>query len=395
MKYYHLLLIALLSFILLYSPQAILPRIVETLHLSSYHAGLLVTVTMLPLAIGPLVYGFFLVHFKPIKLLKIAFALLVVSSLLFAFSKTYEQLLIIRFAQGLILPAILVSITTHLGTVYRYHYRTSAISGYVFSTISGGFLSRLLSSVFASIIPWQTYFEILSLVLFIAAVSLIPCKDSKFERLTEATSVKFTEHLQLAFKHNTCLIYLAVFLMFFCFSAFMNFLPFILKNDYHFNSGWTIGLVYTAYFIAAALSFFFAKKLLTSFSKLSTLTYAFVAYCITILLFYPHSFALFFTAFLLFCLSMFIIHTTAAPFINQISLASPSLSNGLYNSFYYAGGTLGTFLPGYIYEHYGKNYFILCLLAACFLGLLVVLAYRWAMKKQSQRESQITELNSS
>ena len=264
MKYYHALLIALLSFILLYSPQAILPHIAETLHLSSYHAGLLVTVTMLPLAIGPLLYGFFLVHVKPIKFLKISFSLLVITSLLFAFSKTYEQLLIIRFAQGLILPAVLVSITTHLGTVYRYHYKALAISGYVFSTILGGFLSRLLSSTFASILSWQTYFEILSAILFIAAISLYPCKDGRFEHLRESTSVKFTEHLQLAFKHSTYLIYCAVFFMFFCFSAFLNFLPFILKNDYHFTSGWSIGLVYTAYFFAAALSFFFAKKLLGS-----------------------------------------------------------------------------------------------------------------------------------
>ena len=76
---------------------------------------------------------------------------------------------------------------------------------------------------------------------------------------------------------------------------------------------------------------------------------------------------------------MFIIHTTAAPFINQISLASPSLSNGLYNSFYYSGGALGTFLPGYIYEYFGKDGFIVSLLIACFLGLLCVLAYRAAL----------------
>ena len=269
MKYHHLLLIALLSFILLYSPQAILPHIAESLHLSSYHAGLLVTVTMLPLAIGPLVYGFFLVHFKPIRFLKISFALLVVSSLLFAFAKTYEQLLIIRFIQGLLLPAVLVSITTHLGSVYRYHFKALAISGYVFSTILGGFLSRLLSSTFASILSWQTYFEILSLVLFIAAISLYPCRDSKLEHLRESASIKFTEHLRIAFRHSTYLLYIAVFFMFFCFSAFLNFLPFILKNDYHFTSGWSIGLVYTAYFFAAAMSFFFAKKLLASLNNSS------------------------------------------------------------------------------------------------------------------------------
>ncbi|MDR1615018.1 MAG: MFS transporter, partial [Campylobacteraceae bacterium] len=43
-----------------------------------------------------------------------------------------------------------------------------------------------------------------------------------------------------------------------------------------------------------------------------------------------------------------------------------SITNGLYLSFYYAGGTLGSFLPGFFYQYFGWHIFL------AFLGLMLL-----------------------
>ena len=58
MKFIHLLLCSVFTFFVLYGPQPILPLLARDHSLSEAEAGLLMTVTMLPLAIAPLAYGY-------------------------------------------------------------------------------------------------------------------------------------------------------------------------------------------------------------------------------------------------------------------------------------------------------------------------------------------------
>jgi YNFM family putative membrane transporter len=43
--------------------------------------------------------------------------------------------------------------------------------------------------------------------------------------------------------------------------------------------------------------------------------------------------------------------------------------NGLYVAFYYGGGTIGSYLPGYVYRDFGWNGFILLLCAVILVAL--------------------------
>ncbi|MFP5303684.1 hypothetical protein R2R70_21120, partial [Cobetia sp. SIMBA_158] len=78
------------------------------------------------------------------------------------------------------------------------------------------------------------------------------------------------------------------------------------------------------------------------------------------------------TAFTLFCAAMFIIHSTAAPLVNQISKAPPSVTDGGYVSFYYSGGACGSLLPGLVYQQYGQTAFMFTLLVVCLCGFFLI-----------------------
>ena len=91
----------------LYAPQPLLPTISTQFAVSREAAAALTTVTFVPLAIAPLVYGYLLESFSPTRLLKFAVSLLAVSELIFAAVDSFPLLLAIRLFQGILIPAML------------------------------------------------------------------------------------------------------------------------------------------------------------------------------------------------------------------------------------------------------------------------------------------------
>jgi YNFM family putative membrane transporter len=76
-----------------------------------------------------------------------------------------------------------------------------------------------------------------------------------------------------------------------------------------------------------------------------------------------------FAAMFLFCGAMFLVHTTASGLVNQMAGSHHrGLTNGLYVSFYYAGGSIGSFVPGIIYQQFGWSAFLLLLAVICIIG---------------------------
>ena len=382
MKFIHLLLCSVFTFFVLYGPQPILPLLASDHSLSEAEAGLLMTVTMLPLAIAPLAYGYILLNADPLKLLKWAFLALAISCFLFPLATSFESLLFIRFIQGLILPAALTAMTSYIGQHYRFSYLSKAVSAYILSTIAGGFLGRVVSASVSEYTHWQSFFFALAIILGLLALSLQSAKTRLYVK-HKTQSVPLRDNLSLVFKGGTFNVYLAVFGMFFCFTALLNYLPFILKNDYQFTSSKNIGLVYSGYLLGASFSLLSSKLQAVFSGKINLLVFTFTVYGLSTITLMSNSFTVFFVAFTLFCAAMFIIHASASALLNQISSAPSSLTNSFYVSFYYCGGAVGSFAPGIIYQSYGKQAFILTLLIMCVLSALLIVNFRRLQVKQS------------
>ena len=133
-----------------------------------------------------------------------------------------------------------------------------------------------------------------------------------------------------------------------------------------------IGLVYIGYLIGAVASMVTPLCVKHCNEPFKLLSIIFSIYCVSIILMIPNHFVLFFSAFSVFCASMFMIHSIAAPLVNKISPAPSSVTNGVYVSFYYSGGALGSFLPGLVYQSSGKIVFFISILLMCLIGLALV-----------------------
>ena len=371
MSLFKLLLCSVCTFLVLYAPQPLLPVFSELYNVSIATSGALMTVTMLPLAIAPLCYGVMLSQFKPLSILRIALLTLAASNLLFAYLDYFSGLLVCRLIQGLTLPAALIGMTSFIGITFQGDALQKNMTLYIGSSIIGGYLGRMLAANFAAFWQWQNFFYLVSLSLIVLAL-IIPKQVKK----GEYTKLKVKPWLHLAHLKDTALLrlFIAIFFMFFCFAALLNFLPFILQSQYGISDSKEIGFIYTGYLVGAILSTctpWLNKRVKNTWALLSLI---FILYCASHILLANQTLSLFIISFTLFCGCMFVIHATAAPLANKISTAPASVTNGAYVSFYYSGGALGSFVPGFIFEEYGYIAFLTCLLVCCLLGLSACLS---------------------
>lgn len=359
-----LLLCSVCIFFVLYAPQPLLAMFSEHFQTTPAQSGSLMSLTMLPLAIAPIVYGLFLAGRNVLKVLKFSMLGLAISCVIFPLVESFELLQVIRFVQGLILPAALTSMTGYIGMSYHTDHLQNKMSWYIGSTILGGYLGRVLSASFASWFEWQSFFYLIAILLAILAFTIKP----KNHQIPSKPANSPKAYLKTLRSRSLIALYLAVFCMFFCFAGLMNFLPFILKEVFNMANTQDVGLVYTGYIVGALLSVSSPWLLKRSQSAKSFLLVVFLIYVITLVVMQIESIALFVLSFTFFCMAMFMIHTTAAGFANRISQAPATVTNGAYVSFYYCGGALGSFLPGFAFTSFGTHGFLLTLTFVCALG---------------------------
>jgi len=365
-----ILLVTILTLSALYAPQPLLPVIVAEFGVSREAAAFLTTVCFIPLSIAPLFYGYVLESLSPRRLIRGAVLLLAFSEILFYFASSFPLLIGVRLIQGLLIPALLTSLMTYIATVTPSGSVQRAMGIYIAATILGGFLGRACSGMLATWFGWRSSFLVLAASLLVSFFLLRRLSDTAPLGLVRPTPRILLE----VFRDRALLpICLVVFCLFLVFAAIMNFLPFRLTELSDRASELRIGLMYTGYLLgmvsslnAVRIGRYLGGERRAMLVGLAVLAAALVGLGV------PRV-EVFFAVMFLFCGAMFLVHATASGLLNRRAGASKGIVNGLYVAFYYAGGSIGSFLPGYAYRYFGWNGFLALLLLVAGSGLFFAL----------------------
>ncbi|MBW6509095.1 MAG: MFS transporter [Desulfuromonadales bacterium] len=361
-----IILTTVLALSALYAPQPLLPALQLEFGVSREAAAALTTVTFIPLALAPLVYGYLLETVSPLRILKLAVPLLAISALLFAVATSYPQLLAIRLFQGLLIPALLTSLMTWLSARSSAETLQRTMALYITATIFGGFAGRATSGLIANLFGWRFSFVALAFSLFVAFALLIRLKPASGTRFVRPHPQAILEVLR---KPDFLPLYLGVFCLFLVFSAVMNFIPFRLTELSDKTDSMRIGLMYSGYMMGIVTSLgapWFIRQL---GGEVRTIRSGLLVLGGTLITFATPLVGVLFASMFLFCGAMFLVHTTASGLVNQMAGNSHrGLTNGLYVAFYYAGGSIGSIAPGILYQQFGWNAFLLLLALICIIG---------------------------
>ncbi|MGB0384358.1 MAG: MFS transporter [Ardenticatenaceae bacterium] len=382
MRIYLPVLTGFIIYWVLYAPQPLLPLFAQTFALTESEAALLMSASFLPLMLAPLSYGYLLQAVPSVKVLRAAIFGLALSEIAFALSDTFALLVVIRFIQGLLLPAAFTSIMTYISANTEGAQLQRLMSIYIAVSIMGSYLGRLLAGAAASYLSWQLFIWAIAgaLLLCFFALGTLPSEGQQKGAASEARlgsskpqASLFLEVLQTG---GYLPAYLAASCFFFIFAATTNYIPFRVKEILAQPSELISGLIYTSYLLGIGTSLG-SRKLQTFFgSQPNALIAGFITYIIALPITLVPNIWLLFGAFCLICAAMFLLHTVAASMLNQQAKENKGIVNGLYLTFYYAGGTLGSYVPGVVYERAGWAAFVITLLAVAGVGVGMVLVYR-------------------
>ncbi len=386
MKTSHLLAVLLttvLAISTLYAPQPLLPIFRQEFGVSEASTALLITVAMLPLGLAPLAYGFFLESFSSKRMMAGALFLLAVTEACIGLCSTFEAVLGLRFAQGLIIPAMLTSIMTYLSAATPAHAMRRVMAVYIATTTVGGFCGRFFAGQLAAAFSWRAPFFALAVSLFAAMffiTSLPPDARPAFER------IKLSAIPEVLKKPGFFRVYAMAFCIFFVFAATLNYLPYRLASITGEYSASRTGFMYLGYLMGISSSLFSMRTVKLLGGEVRALATGVIIMFLSVCLFaVPSQLALFTSLFVL-CTGMFLTHSVAPGAINSSSGDKKGVTNGLYISFYYSGGTLGSYLPGLAQEHFGWTAY----LGTLFFVLVLALYFAATVKAGSFQAAAIT-----
>lgn len=366
----------IVTFCSLYAAQPIQPLFQQEFQLTDFQAILFTTLMMAPLGVAPLFYGYLLESFSAKVMVRWALLLLGILEILFSLAGDYFTLLSIRAIQGLMIPAILTSIMSYISYSSTKEKVQHAIAAYIAATILGGFLGRFLSGLFTDLFGWRFFFFILGLLLLLNCYLL---KDMVRDAKLNYARPKMSELLDILRAKEFFWLYTSIFCLFFVFAALMNFLPFELKR---INPGFGetgIGILYLGYSMGILVSLN-TRRIINYFGNESDAIGAgILVFGAGLLFFMIENYVVMFVTMFVFCAGLFTAHSLLSGFVNKLASHNKAIANGLYISFYYTGGTLGSVLPGLIFQKFGWHIFLLQLFAMICLALFMTRRLKMAV----------------
>jgi YNFM family putative membrane transporter len=362
----------------IYGPQPLLLVLKSEFGVSEATVSLMITAVLVPLGFAPLFYGYLFGNVPAKKLLVTAVSLLALTDLGIFYFTEFWVVLGLRFAQGLIIPAILTALMTHVSRTHHDRDLQRAFSLYIASCIFGGVSGRVLSGGISTLFGWRYSFFALCIALIVGLVLLLRIPAAPKTQYERAPLGDILETLRRPLFLRVCVL---IAFSFFVFVAISNYLPFRLTDITGGISEFRISMAYAGY-IVGMISALYSPRLITLFEgEATTLLVALSGFLVVIFIFLSDSTVVVFVNMFLFCACMALVQAVCPGYINRLVLPNQkSVANGLYLSIYYAGGSLGSYLPGFIYTHFGWDYYIYSLAFV----VLITLVLAWGLKERGR-----------
>lgn len=351
----------------MYATQPLQPLLSKEFDVSIVKASSFTAVIMLFLAIAPIIYGYILESAKTKKVLIIASITLFITNLSLSFANSYEVFLTIRTIEAIIVPAILTACMAILANDKENIKRNMSI--YVASTVFGGLVGRVFSGFIAEEFGWRVVFFSLSLALLIGLyfINQLPFKGD-----ANLVKPKLKDISNILKDKRFIIIYSLMFTIFFVFAGLLNILPFRIKELVPQTGETQIGLLYLGYGMGIIISLTIHKIIKFFKKEMSTIVAGIFVFIISTILFLSTNALFLFSLVFLFCVGMFTIHTVSTRIANSLKSSQKALTSGMYLSFYYIGGAVGSILPSMVYAKFGWDITIYMFLSMLILILFFV-----------------------
>jgi YNFM family putative membrane transporter len=333
------------AFLALLAPQPMLPLLARSFRVSAAAASLVITASTTAVALGAPFAGMVGDRFGRKRVMVPSAFLLAVPTFLAATSNTLGQLLFWRFVQGIFTPGVFVVTLAYVNEEWT-EGAGAAVSAYVTGTVIGGFSGRMLSGWVAAYTSWRWTFIVLGILNTLGAVAIwrfLPA-GSKFIRGARGAG---TLRPMLRHLRNGRLVgaYSVGFCVFFSLMAAFTYVNFYLAAPPFHLSTQALASLFAVYLVGAVITPI-AGRTIDRFGHRTALILAFLGGMAGIGLTLVHNLAIVIAGLALCCTGVFIANAASASYVGTIAREARAAALGLYVTFYYAGGSFGSAVPG-------------------------------------------------
>jgi MFS transporter, YNFM family, putative membrane transport protein len=338
------------SFTTIYLLQPVLPVLQQEFGVDEKQASYAISAVILGIALSNLPFGRAADRF-PVKPIILTGGLVVIlCGLGCALVHQMTQLIVLRFIQGLFIPALTTCLAAYLSNHLPVERLNVVMGSYVSATVAGGLGGRLLGGWIHPPLHWRYAFVTVSVLVLLATLAALRYLPT--ERRSTAVPTKEDGFLALLKRTELLRIYSVAFLSFWVFSALFNYLPFYLAGPPFHASTERITFMYMAYILGIIVGPL-SGKLSNRMGNGATMVLGAVVFALALAVTHIASLWAVIAGLCGVCVGFFSIHSAAAGSLNQKLKSSRGRANSLYVLFYYLGGSAGITVAGYTYERFG------------------------------------------
>jgi MFS transporter, YNFM family, putative membrane transport protein len=361
------------AFLNLYSPQALLPELSREFGATAAEISTIMTASTLAVALTAPLTGAVADVFGRKRVITAALFAVSIPTVMVVFAADVHGIAFWRFIQGLCLPPIFAVTIAYIGDEWPPQEVAGVAGIYVTGSSIGGFAGRMVPGALADLIGWRSAFVILAAMTLLAAVAILFMlpREKKFVR-----SAGFGASLAHMLRHlrNPQLLatYAVGFGTLFNFIATFTYISFHLAAPPYNFSSTMLGALFFSYLGGTAVAPW-TGRLIARFGRRNFVLGAIAVWIGGALLLLAPQIAVIVVGLVACATCGMLCQTVSTGFITMIAKEGRSSAVGLYVTCFYAGGSVGAFLPGLTWASAGWPGAVAMLIAmqlimACIVG---------------------------
>ncbi|MGY4641975.1 MFS transporter [Pseudomonas sp. TE24901] len=355
------------AFLNLYATQSILQVFAAQFDIGARAAGWSITVTTLAVAITAPFVSRLTGRFEQRTVISVAALLLAVPALMTARANSFTEVLVWRFAEGMLIPVVFATSVAYIGDRWRGGTVTEVTSLYVAGTVLGGFAGRFVTGVMTEYVGWREAFELLAVLSLMVGgfiQFLLPPSRPRPVQVKASVSSVFRRPLLAAYAVGFCVLFSQVAAFTYA-GLYLGLPPFNLGPA-------ALGTLYMV-FLLALIVIPIAGRLSKARPHAELLGVAAVLGVVGSALTLVPSLWCIVLGLALSSTGVFLAQAAANAFTTATARDNKAGAVGVYLTCYYLGGSCGAIVPALIWERWGWGGCVVLIITFQLLTLLIAL----------------------
>lgn len=340
------------AFLTLYAPQPLLPSLAREFHVTAAAIALVMTAATAGVALAAPFIGLLSDRIGRKRVIVPAALLLAIPATLASTASGLHSLLFWRFCQGIFTPGIAAVTIAYINEEWEGG-AGPAMSAYVAGTVLGGFSGRMIAALIAAHLSWRWAFAGLGILNACGALAMavwLPAdRHAPQPAPFHAALGAMRDHLRNRRLHSTCAVGFCVLFTLLATFTYVNFYlaaaPFRLGTQ-------GLGLLFTVYLLGMVVTPACGRSI-DRVGHRAAIAVAFTGCIAGIALTLIRSLPAVILGLAILAAGVFVAQAVTSSYIGVATRHARASAVGIYSVFYYAGGTLGSAMPGWFWTHGG------------------------------------------